>query len=161
MITPITEAPENLFHEVTTIFPAMREEEYAQLAADIQKQGLLEPLWTYQGKIIDGRHRYRVCQQFGIEPLFQEWDGCGSLVAFVVNRNVQRRHLTRNQKAIVALEIEEHLDKEAERRRKANVQRRKQLPDGRLLPHRQYSRSLARAASMVGSHVQVVVAAKR
>jgi hypothetical protein len=101
------------FHEVAALFPPMESEEYASLVASIQQHGLREPLWRYQGKIIDGRHRYRACRQLGIEPTYREWDGNGSLVAFVVSLNYERRHLTSSQKAIVALEIEAQLAQEA------------------------------------------------
>src|SRR5437660_4031020 len=65
----------DLFHEVATIFPPMTEEEFALFVADIQLRGVLDPIWTSHGKIIDGIHRYRACQQLGIEPRYQEWDG--------------------------------------------------------------------------------------
>ncbi|MGH2480624.1 MAG: ParB N-terminal domain-containing protein, partial [Ktedonobacteraceae bacterium] len=89
--------------------------EFTLLVADIQQRGLLEPLWTYQGKIIDGVHRYRACQQLGIEPVYREWDGAGSLLSFVVSRNLHRRHLSSTQRALVALAIEKHLAVEAKR----------------------------------------------
>ena len=92
MFLPMIEAGDGRFHEVTTIFPPMEESEYMSLVADIQEHGLREPIWTYQGKIIDGRHRSRACQQLGIEPTYREWDGNGSLVAFVVSLNFERRH---------------------------------------------------------------------
>lgn len=91
----------------------MEEDAYHALLADIQAHGLQEPIWTYQGAIIDGRHRYLACQQLGIEPISREWQGNGSLVAFAVSLNLQRRHLTSSQKAFVALEVEKHLAGEA------------------------------------------------
>lgn len=106
---------ESLFHEVATMFPPMTEEEFQLLVADIRHHGLQEPLWRYQGKIIDGVHRYRACRLLGIEPTYHEWDGVGSLVHFVVSRNLHRRHMTSTQKAVVALEIEHQLGIEARR----------------------------------------------
>ena len=46
----------------------MREAEFAALVADIRDKGQLEPIWTHQGKIIDGRHRLQACQELGIAP---------------------------------------------------------------------------------------------
>jgi hypothetical protein len=106
---------ETLFHEVATMFPPMTDEEFQLLVADIQKHGLQEPLWRYQNQIIDGVHRYRACKLLGIEPRYHEWDGVGSLVHFVVSRNLHRRHLTSTQKAVLALEIEHQLGIEARR----------------------------------------------
>lgn len=35
------------------------------------------------GKITDGRNRFRVCEIAWVEPRFKEWDGNGSLVDYV------------------------------------------------------------------------------
>jgi len=105
-------------HEVANIFPMMSEEEYRELVRDIKENGLREPIWTYQGKIIDGRNRYKACKELGITPKFQEWDGKGSLVSFVVSLNLHRRHLNSSQKAMVAAEIRPMLEKEAKERQR-------------------------------------------
>ena len=80
------------FHDVANIFPMMGDEEYKALVADIKVNGLHQPVWTYQNKIIDGRNRYKACIDAGIEPQFRVWDGNGSLIAFVVSLNLNRRH---------------------------------------------------------------------
>jgi hypothetical protein len=41
----------------------------------------------------------------GINPIFREWDGSGSLVSFVVSLNLHRRHLNESQRAMVAAKI--------------------------------------------------------
>src|SRR5437588_685622 len=100
------------FHDVANIFPMMGDEEYRALVADIKANGLHQPIWTYQGKIIDGRNRYKACLEAGIEPQFREWNGEGSLIVFVVSLNLNRRHLTSSQKAMVAIEVEKRLAEE-------------------------------------------------
>lgn len=90
------------FHEVASIFPMMSAEEFAALKADIQASGLLEPIWTYQNSIIDGRNRYNACIELGIKPSFREWDGNGSLKRFVVSLNLIRRHLDETQRGMCA-----------------------------------------------------------
>jgi hypothetical protein len=106
------------FHKATDLFPPMTADEFSALKADIAANGLQEPLWTYKGEIIDGRNRYRACQQLGIEPACREWDGEGSVVAFVVSANLHRRHLTSSQKAAIAVGIKRELAKEAKQRQK-------------------------------------------
>jgi hypothetical protein len=96
----------------------MAGQDYADLREDIRTHGQREPIWTYQGAIIDGRNRYRVCQELGIEPKLREWDGQGSLVAFVVSLNLHRRHLGSSQRAAVAAEMLSLLEQEAKERQR-------------------------------------------
>ena len=101
------------FHEVANIFPLMSDAEIQDLASDIRANGLIESIWTYQGKIVDGRNRYTACQIAGEEPRYQEWKGDDSeLVAFVLALNLKRRHLDASQRAVIGLAVEKY---EAER----------------------------------------------
>ena len=63
------------FHEVANIFPMMSKEELEELAADIKENGLIDAIWTYDGKIIDGRNRFVACNMVGETPRFQAWRG--------------------------------------------------------------------------------------
>lgn len=148
------------FHEVADLFPLMTSEEYQALRADIALNGLREPIWTYQGRIIDGRNRSLVCQELGLKPMFREWDGVGSLVDFVVSLNLKRRHLTTSQRAMIAVEIEKYLAGEAEQRRLANLKRGNSHPDVRSSEHREYGRSSVLAGRMVSVGKDAVLAAK-
>lgn len=105
------------FHPVADIFPMMSADEFAGLVDDIRQRGQREPVWLHpDGRIIDGRNRYRACREAGIEPRTRQWDGSGSLVEFVVSLNLHRRHLDKSQRAMVALSIEERLAEEARER---------------------------------------------
>jgi hypothetical protein len=96
----------------------MEGKDFEDLKEDIHANGQREPVWTYQGKIIDGRNRYRACRDLGIEPKLREWDGQGSLVAFVVSLNLHRLHLTSSQRAAVAAEMLPMLEQEAKERQR-------------------------------------------
>jgi N6-adenosine-specific RNA methylase IME4/stress response protein YsnF len=104
------------FHEVANIFPLLEGEEYRSLVEDIKINGLLNPIWTYKNEIIDGRNRFKACRELNIEPKYQEWNGNGSLVGFVLSLNLHRRHLTPSQKSVVAIDILPMLEKEARER---------------------------------------------
>lgn len=106
-------------HPVAALFPLMSDDEFAALKADIAAHGLREPIWTYQAKVIDGRNRERACRELNIEPACREWDGTGSLVAFVCSLNLHRRHLTISQRAALGVEVEAELAKEAKERQRA------------------------------------------
>ena len=92
-------------HEVARLFPPMTQAEFEALKEDIGRHGLREPITTSEGEIVDGIHRDRACRELGIEPRYVEWSGEGSLVDFVVGRNLHRRHLTESQRAMVAARI--------------------------------------------------------
>jgi len=92
------------FHEIANIFPMMAEAEFEQLKADIAINGLLEPVWTYSGFILDGRNRYVACMDLGIDPRFQEYTGSDPQ-SFVISKNLHRRHLNETQRAVVASKL--------------------------------------------------------
>lgn len=93
------------FHSLANIFPLLEADAFDQLVADIKAHGLREPIWLYEGKILDGRNRYRACVKARIEPSFRDYGGNDPL-AFVISLNLKRRHLNASQLAFVALEIE-------------------------------------------------------
>ena len=102
------------FHPVALLFPAMSDDELNELADDIRENGLRDPIVTWRGKVIEGRHRLAACLLAGVEPAFEEWNGRGSLVAFVRSKNLKRRHLTQSQRATSAAKLAEAMEREAE-----------------------------------------------
>lgn len=119
------------FHPVANIFPLLQGEEYEKLRADIAESGLIQPIWVHpDGRIIDGRNRWRACVDTGTNARFETWDieRHGSLVAFVVSLNLHRRHLDSSQRAAIAVEVLPMLEEEArERQRQAALRRQERI----------------------------------
>jgi hypothetical protein len=88
-------------HPAAEIFPDMTATEYESLRKDIATHGQLIPIVRYGRQIVDGRHRFRVCRELGIEPQFVEWDGQGQILDFLFSMNVRRRNLTTPQLAFI------------------------------------------------------------
>jgi N6-adenosine-specific RNA methylase IME4 len=90
-------------HPAADMFPLLEVKRYAALFDDIQEYGLREPIVLYEGKILDGRNRYRVCRELGIEPRFV--DAIGDPYAFVWSTNGQRRDLVDDQRSLIWLYV--------------------------------------------------------
>lgn len=92
------------FHPYADIFPLIDDADFDALVDDIKAHGLREKIWTYEGKILDGRNRFLACKTAKVESQFREYKGDDAL-AFVISLNVQRRHLTESQRAMAAAKI--------------------------------------------------------
>lgn len=152
------------FHPLSELFPLMQGREFDELVADVKANGLREPIWTYNGQILDGRNRWRACEagEVASRPM-REYSGDDPL-AFVLSLNLHRRHLTDAQKSVLSLDILPHLEEQArERQSRAVVNRHAE--DRGLVPERipELDKSDARdqAAAMVGVNPRYVSDTKR
>jgi len=84
------------------VMPALSDEQYQALKADIAERGVLVPVeYDEDGNILDGFHRVRACCELGIE----DWLSIKRLGLTEVEKrtharrvNMNRRHLTQKQK---------------------------------------------------------------
>ena len=96
------------FHPFADLFPMLDDEALAELAADIKAESQREPIFLWQDKIIDGRNRYRACKLAGVEPVLKRIEFPGGereALAYVVSRNLKRRHLTIPQRSVIAAKV--------------------------------------------------------
>ena len=122
-------AVEMAAHPATDLFPMMGDEELGRLAADIRERGLLVPIVTHQGKVLDGRNRLRACQIAGVEPQTEPWTGIGSPTAWVISINLHRRHLTASQRAAIAVDAEALFAREAKERQGTRTDIKEKVPE--------------------------------
>ena len=92
-------------HELATLFPAMSDEEYTGLKADIEMNGVHQAVAVWQGQIIDGRHRYQACNDLGIKPPLRYLPDDVDPLSFVLSANMSRRQLTPSQKVIITAQL--------------------------------------------------------
>jgi N6-adenosine-specific RNA methylase IME4 len=94
-------------HPLANLFPLLDGAEFEALVEDIRTNGQREDIVLHEGKILDGRNRYRACVAAGVEPRAVAFrpDVDGAPLAYVVSRNLKRRHLNDDQRRIVAAKI--------------------------------------------------------
>ena len=118
------------FHPLADIFPLMEGAAFDELVQGIREDGFRmgEEIVLLDGMILDGRNRYRAAVAAGLFPadvnpktrwefvVFSSGDGMDGVfpqheveqgpLAFVIAKNVHRRHLDESQRAMVASKIE-------------------------------------------------------
>jgi hypothetical protein len=101
------------FHPLANAFPLMEGADFKEFVADIKAKGLREPITMFESKILEGRNRHRACMKLKIEPRFEQFEGDeAAAAAFVISRNIHRRHLTPKQRReAIAKLLKLHPDK--------------------------------------------------
>jgi hypothetical protein len=148
------------YHPIASIFPLLPDQEIGAMSEDIQKNGLLNPILTYEGKILDGRNRFRACNLVGVAPTFSAYDG-EDPVGHVLSLNLHRRQLTASQRAAVATESLPHFEAEAEKRRREKISDSRTSETVELVPPSQEVKSRDQAGALVGVNGRYVSEAKR
>jgi hypothetical protein len=108
----------------------MGDDDRKRVKADIQANGYdaTQPVWLYEGKVIDGINRCEICEELGIEPVTRQFTGTAlEAIEFVIRTN-KRRNLTSSQWAAIAAEADDLWEAvkekvEEERRRKISESR--------------------------------------
>lgn len=119
-------------HEIAGWLDLATETELAGLADDIAKHGQIETIDLYEGKILDGRNRYRACLAAGVEPRCATWTANGvGPQDYVVAKNLHRRHLTIAQRAALAVRLVDYEREEAAKRKEEGQRRGGEVFAGR------------------------------
>jgi hypothetical protein len=92
-------------HPAAAMFPMVSDDELDELAADIKANGLLHPIVISDGQIIDGRNRREACRRAGIaKPQTEDLNGHDP-IAYIVSANINRRNLTKGQRAMALAKL--------------------------------------------------------
>ena len=92
-------------HPLALTTPRMTDINYTALLTDIELNGQLEPVTLFRGRIIDGRHRWLILQELGIEEINAVKLAPSTTIAelkAIVKSKETRRHETPTQLAITA-----------------------------------------------------------
>jgi N6-adenosine-specific RNA methylase IME4 len=98
-------------HDRANLFPMMEGAAFDALRDDIAANGLIDPIWIFEEKLLDGRNRVKACIAAGIDihpTMIKQFDVAtmGDPLQWVISKNLKRRHLDEGQRSYVAAKIE-------------------------------------------------------
>ena len=97
-------------HPLAELMPTTDDSDYRRIRDDIRTHGQKTPIILFEGKILDGRTRYKACSELKIPPQITVFDGSTlDALNLVARHNLYRRHLDASQKAIVGSRLAERL----------------------------------------------------
>lgn len=99
------------YHEICLWLPH-KPETVEDIANDMLANGfrLDRAIATYEGKILDGRHRYEAALKAGVDPIFAEFQGTKEeAIAYVTSENVARRHLNNKEKEFFYVQMTDYM----------------------------------------------------
>ena len=143
-------------HPYAAIFPAITAPDFDHLCGAIARQGLLEEIILHEGKVLDGWHRYLACLVKQVPPRLRDYAGeCGCPLHFVLAKNIDRRHLTPGQRALVAARLKPLFEEEARQRQRAALKQGTQFPVGENSPRRENPEAKGRSAQKAAELMKV------
>ena len=98
-------------HPAASFFPLIEGEEFDALVMSIKTVGLMNPIVLKDGMLIDGRNRLRAILELqanhsSIKILTKELEAdVKSISEYIFDTNIQRRHLTPDQRAMIGYQI--------------------------------------------------------
>ena len=95
-------------HELANLLPMIDDANFANLKVDIEKNGILEPILLFEGRILDGRNRYRAAKEVGrlSSGKFKMFEGSyAEAEAYVFSTNFLRRQMSAAQKQDVIFKM--------------------------------------------------------
>jgi hypothetical protein len=100
----------------STLLPELTEEESAALEKSLIEEGCRDPLLTWQGILIDGHNRLRICTRRGIRFETKEVTSLGNrgeAEDWILDNQMARRNLSKIDRIIHALKLQPHIAERA------------------------------------------------
>lgn len=116
-----------VIHRAASVFPLLEGDLFQSLVDSIAVHGVQNPIVSYKGEVIDGRNRLRAVMKLRdeghtVELPCVEWnDECGlSAAEWIEAQNLERRHLTDDQRVAVVAALNRLLSAESKAAQKAS-----------------------------------------
>jgi hypothetical protein len=82
----------------------MTTEEFDAFCEDVQQRGIIYPISLYEGKVLDGWHRYRAAIRTGTQVKTVTYEGKDP-AGYIASCNIHRRKLSSLQRALFAARV--------------------------------------------------------
>lgn len=99
------------------VMPPLQEMELDLLTDSLLSEGCRDPLVVWNGIIVDGHNRYRICREYQIPFIYEERDFDDEAAAkrWIIDNQLGRRNLPDFVKCELVLPIEDELKAEAKK----------------------------------------------
>jgi hypothetical protein len=108
--------------EFEKLIPPLESEEYKQLEENIMKDGCREALTVWNGILVDGHNRYRICTEHHIK--FQtenmNFPNREAVIEWILRNQLGRRNLSPTQRVELALRLKPIIQEKTQENREKN-----------------------------------------
>jgi len=104
-------------NELKNFIRPLRDEEYEKLKESILAEGVRDPLIVWNGMLLDGHHRYKIAQEFGIEYKTIEVNlpDMDTAKEWIIKNQLGRRNLTEQEASYYRGKLYESRKRQGER----------------------------------------------
>ena len=104
--------------EFQSLIPPLTDDEFQRLERSIQAEGVREPIITWNGTIIDGHNRFKICSKHRIvcPNREREFDSRDAAKIWIIENQFGRRNLSKYDRSVLALQLESMYTEEAKKR---------------------------------------------
>ncbi|MBR0167076.1 MAG: hypothetical protein IJQ08_00220 [Synergistaceae bacterium] len=120
-------------NDFESLIPPLTDDEYTCLEQSILAEGCRDPIITWNGIIIDGHHRFKICKKHKIDfqTVQKEFASRDEVILWMIQNQLGRRNLSEFQRVEIVRKYEEAVKAQAEQRMLAGKADPKvNLPEG-------------------------------
>lgn len=104
--------------EFQSLIPPLTDDEFQRLEKSILAEGVREPIITWDGTIIDGHNRYKICTKHGLsfKTVERDFSSRDEAILFIIANQLARRNLPVAAIGLLKLKEKEIVAREANKR---------------------------------------------
>lgn len=128
--------------EFQSLIPPMTDEEYRQLESNVISDGCRDPLVVWNGIIVDGHNRYKICTEHDVPftTVEKDFPDRAAAIEWIILNQFGRRNLSPGNRSLLALRLEDVFKEKAKVNKESAMQKaRTQNPNNSKEQFQQHS----------------------